>query len=92
MLRHFYTLLQDAHPRYAVPEAIPCGDYTILMTELRDTPDAPAPAGWLWEVTDRSLLLEFAAGTVGIPGCKGYQHALDIATRVLPTLVKQERH
>lgn len=89
MLRHLYVQMQAGFPRYAVPEAIPQGKYTILMTELRETPDT-APAGWLWVVTDRALLMEYAAGTIADPTPAGYQTALNIAAKVISTIARRD--
>lgn len=85
MLSYFYTQLQDEFPRYAVPECIPQGKYAILIAELRETPDS-APAGWLWEITDRTLLMDYAAGTT----TETYLVALDIASRVLSAITRRE--
>lgn len=85
MLSLFHSQLQDAFPRWAVPEVIPQGKYAILISELRETPDAPL-TGYLWQITDRSLLMDFAAGTT----TESYGVALDIASRVLSTIAKSE--
>jgi hypothetical protein len=91
MIAQIYHQLLPALPPHGVHDCIPCGNYAILIIELREDQDTTAPDGWLWEITDRSLLMDYAAGSIGIPGCTGYQKALEVAQQVLSAISHRER-